>query len=242
MIFKNNIPQPPDFVAGEVILINKQLRWTSFDIVNSLRIFLKYNYGHRKLKIGHAGTLDPLATGLVIVCTGRKTKEIEKYQAQQKTYAGSLMLGQTTPSFDLETEPDQTFDTQHITPAMIHEAAQKFTGIISQQPPVFSAIKIDGKKAYDYARANKPVKMREREVEIFKFIITKIEMPQVWFEVECSKGTYIRSLANDFGKALGSGAYLASLCRTAIGNYHNDDALTVEEFKTIFGKNETVTA
>lgn len=238
MISKNDIPQPPDFATGEVILINKQLRWTSFDVVNSLRIFLKYAYGHRKLKIGHAGTLDPLATGLVIVCTGRKTKEIDQYQAQQKTYTGSLILGHTTPSFDLETEPDKTFDTQHITPEMIHEIVQKFTGTIRQQPPVFSAIKIDGKKAYDYARANKPVEMREREVEIFKFIITKIEMPQVWFEVECSKGTYIRSLANDFGKALGSGAYLASLCRTAIGGYRNDDALTVEEFKTIFGKNE----
>ena len=241
MISKNNIPELPDFTTGEVILINKQLRWTSFDIVNSLRIFLKYAYGHRKLKIGHAGTLDPLATGLVIVCTGRKTKEIDQYQAQQKTYTGSLMLGQTTPSFDLETEPDQNFETQHITPEMIHEAAVKFTGIIRQQPPVFSAIKIDGKKAYDYARANKPVEMREREVEIFKFNITKIEMPEVWFEVECSKGTYIRSLANDFGKAVGSGAYLASLCRTAIGDYRNDDALTVDEFKKIFGKNEVIT-
>ncbi|HZK07724.1 MAG TPA: tRNA pseudouridine(55) synthase TruB [Bacteroidales bacterium] len=241
MISKKNIPQPPDFIIGEVILINKQLRWTSFDIVNSLRIFLKYNYDHRKLKIGHAGTLDPLATGLVIVCTGRKTKVIDQYQAQQKTYTGSLMLGQTTPSFDLETEPDQTFDTQHITPEIIHEATQKFTGVISQRPPVFSAIKINGKRAYDYARANKPVKMTEREVEIFKFNITKIEMPEVWFEVQCSKGTYIRSLASDFGKALGSGAYLSSLCRTAIGDYRNEDALTVEEFKTIFGKNEAIT-
>jgi tRNA pseudouridine55 synthase len=231
MIHNKSIPKNPDFAAGEVILINKEIDWTSFDIVNSLRVFLKYEYGHKKIKVGHAGTLDPLATGLVIICTGKKTKQIDNYQAQEKTYTGSFHLGQTTPSFDMETEPDQTFTTDHISEELIRETTKQFTGKIEQTPPVYSAVKIDGKKAYEYARKNKEVKMRVREVEIFDFEITKIEMPEVYFKVRCSKGTYIRSLANDFGKALNSGAYLSSLCRTAIGEYKNEDALSIEEFK-----------
>ncbi len=238
MIDKNASNTGVDFAAGEVILINKNINWTSFDIVNSIRIFLKYEHGFKKIKVGHAGTLDPLATGLVIVCTGKKTKEIDSYQAQEKEYSGSFHLGQTTPSYDLETEPDQDFPTEHITPELIRQTAKSFTGKIEQTPPIFSAVKIDGKKAYEYARKNQEVKIKTRVVEIFEFEIINIEMPKVFFRVKCSKGTYIRSLANDFGKALESGAYLSSLCRTAIGNYKNDDALTVDEFKNLFRKTE----
>jgi len=239
MIDKNATNTNTDFAAGEVILINKNLNWTSFDIVNSVRIFLKYEHGFKKIKVGHAGTLDPLATGLVIVCTGKKTKEIDTYQAQEKEYTGSFYLGQTTPSYDLETKPDQDFPTDHITQELIKQTAEGFTGKIEQKPPIFSAVKIDGKKAYEYARKNQEVKIKTRIVEIFEFEITNIEMPKVFFRVKCSKGTYIRSLANDFGLALKSGAYLSSLCRTAIGEYKNDDALTVDEFKSLYKKTET---
>jgi len=238
MINRNTTNTNPDFPAGEVILIDKDLHWTSFDIVNSIRIFLKHEFGIKKIKVGHAGTLDPLATGLVIVCTGKKTKEIDSYQAQEKEYTGSFHLGQTTPSYDLETEPDQDFPTDHISQELIRQTAKDFTGKIQQQPPIFSAVKIAGKKAYEYARQNQEVKIKIREVEIFEFEITKIEMPEVYFRVKCSKGTYIRSLANDFGLALKSGAYLSSLCRTAIGAYKNEDALTVDEFKNLFRKTE----
>ncbi|MCF8366152.1 MAG: tRNA pseudouridine(55) synthase TruB [Bacteroidales bacterium] len=241
MIDRNTTSTNPDFPAGEVILVNKEIHWTSFDIVNSVRIFLKHEFGIKKIKVGHAGTLDPLATGLVIVCTGRKTKEIDSYQAQEKEYTGSFHLGQTTPSYDLETEPDQEFPTDHITQELIRQTAQSFAGKIEQQPPIFSAVKIAGKKAYEYARQNQEVKIKIREVEIFEFEITKIEMPEVFFRVKCSKGTYIRSLANDFGLALKSGAYLSSLCRTAIGDYKNEDALTVDEFKTLYRKSENKT-
>ena len=237
MIDKKATNTSVDFAAGEVILINKDLNWTSFDIVNSIRVFFKYEHGIKKIKVGHAGTLDPLATGLVIVCTGKKTKQIDSYQVQEKEYTGSFHLGQTTPSYDLETEPDQDFPTEHITPEMIRQTAESFTGKIEQTPPIFSAVKINGKKAYEYARENKEVKIKTRVVEIFEFEITSIEMPEVRFRVKCSKGTYIRSLANDFGKALKSGAYLSSLCRTAIGNYQNNDALTVDEFKAAYKQN-----
>jgi len=238
MIDRNTTNTSPDFPAGEVILFNKDIHWTSFDVVNSVRIFLKHEFGIKKIKVGHAGTLDPLATGLVIVCTGKKTKEIDSYQAQEKEYTGSFHLGQTTPSYDLETKPDQDFPTNHITQELIRQTAQSFTGRIEQKPPIFSAVKIDGKKAYEYARQNQEVKIKIREVEIFEFEITKIEMPEVFFRVKCSKGTYIRSLANDFGLALKSGAYLSSLCRTAIGDYKNEDALTVDQFKNLFRKTE----
>lgn len=234
MIHKNSIVAHPDFRAGEVILIDKDIDWTSFDIVNSIRIFLRREFGLPKMKVGHAGTLDPLATGLVIVCVGKKTKEIDTYQVKEKEYTGSFHLGKTTPSFDLETQPDQEFQTDHITPELVMETAKKFTGSIEQEPPVYSAVKIDGKKAYEYARKKKEVKMRKRQVEIFEFEITGIDMPEVNFRVRCSKGTYIRSLANDFGKALGSGAYLSSLRRTAIGEYRVEHALTIHEFKDAY--------
>ena len=165
MISKQSLPEAPDFPAGEVILINKDLDWTSFDVVNSLKIFLKYEFGIKKIKIGHAGTLDPKATGLVIVCTGKKTKEIETFQAQQKEYTGTFFIGKTTPSFDTEKVPDKDFPTEHITKAMIMETAETFTGEILQTPPVYSAVKIDGKKAYDYARKNEAVKMKKRKVK-----------------------------------------------------------------------------
>lgn len=238
MIERTPTNTSPDFPAGEVILINKDINWTSFDIVNSIRIFFKHEYNIKKIKVGHAGTLDPLATGLVIVCTGKKTKEIDSYQAQEKEYTGSFYLGQTTPSYDLETEPDQDFPTDHITHELIYKTTEKFLGKIEQAPPVFSAVRIDGKKAYEYARKKIDVKMKTRTVEIFEFEITNIEMPAVFFRVKCSKGTYIRSLANDFGLALKSGAYLSSLCRTAIGDHKNDNALTVDEFKNLYKKEE----
>ena len=231
MISRQSLTKNRDFINGEVILINKDLNWTSFDVVNSLRIFLKYEFGIKKIKVGHAGTLDPKATGLVIVCTGKKTKEIESYQSQEKEYTGTFYLGKTTPSYDTETGPDQEFPTKHITDELIRETTKHFTGEIIQIPPIFSALKIDGKKAYEYARKNQKVKMRERLIRIFSFDIEKIELPLVNFRVRCSKGTYIRSLANDFGKAMKSGAYLSALRRTAIGNYMVTDAITVAEFK-----------
>ena len=236
MISKNSLTPAPDFIKGEVILLNKDLDWTSFDVVNSLKIFLKFEFGIKKIKVGHAGTLDPRATGLVIVCSGKKTKEIEKYQAQVKEYTGTFKLGGTTPSYDGETEPDANFPTEHITEELIHQTTEQFTGKIIQIPPVFSALKINGKKAYQYARKNQEVKMRERKVEIISFTITKIDIPFIDFHVKCSKGTYIRSLAYDFGKALDSGAYLSALCRTAIGDYKLEEALTVQEFKEAFKK------
>ncbi|MBE0639134.1 MAG: tRNA pseudouridine(55) synthase TruB [Bacteroidales bacterium] len=240
MINKKSFIQHPDFKEGEVLLINKDLDWTSFDVVNSLKIYLKYEFGIKKIKIGHAGTLDPRATGLVIVCTGKQTKSIDTYQAREKEYTGSFRLGHTTPSWDGETEPDQQFSTEHISGEMIRQATKQFTGTILQTPPIFSALKVDGKRAYKFARSNQEVTMQQRQVEVFDFEITRIEMPLVFFRVRCSKGTYIRSLANDFGIALGSGAYLSSLHRTAIGEFRVEDALTISEFKQLYRQNSSV--
>ncbi len=231
MISKSSLPENPDFQKGEALLIDKALDWTTFDVVKSLKLFLKFNFGIKKIKIGHAGTLDPKATGLVIVCTGKKTKEIDSYQAREKEYTGTFRLGQTTPSYDSETEPDAVFPTDHIDEKLLRETARKFMGEIFQVPPIYSAVKIEGKKAYDYARKNEVVKMRTRLVEIFEFDITRVEMPFVDFRVRCSKGTYIRSLAFDFGQALKSGAYLTALRRTAIGEFRAEDALEIPEFK-----------
>ncbi len=238
MITVKNLPEQPDFPAGEVLLIDKALEWTSFDVVNSLKLFLKFNFGIKKIKIGHAGTLDPKATGLVIVCTGKKTKAIESYQAREKEYNGTFYIGKTTPSYDTETQPDAEFSTEHITENLLHETTGQFMGEILQIPPVFSAVRINGKKAYHYARNDEEVKMRQRLVEIFEFELTRIDLPQVDFRVRCSKGTYIRSLAYDFGKALNSGAYLAALRRTAIGEFSVNDALTVDQFKTHYRREE----
>ena len=213
----------PDQQPGRIILIDKPLRWTSFDVVNKLRHKLKIK------KIGHAGTLDPLATGLLILCTGKMTKRIDEFQAQEKEYTGTFTLGQTTPSYDLETELSSPMDSSHITDEMVHSATKKFIGTIQQTPPLHSAIKVDGKRAYELAREGKDITLQAREVEIKEFEITKIEKPVVTFRVVCSKGTYIRSLAHDVGKALGVGAHLSSLCRTRIGEFKLEDALSVDQ-------------
>lgn len=205
---------------GVVLLIDKPLEWTSFDAVNKIR----YACGGRKIKVGHAGTLDPLATGLLIICVGKKTKTIDSIQSQEKEYTGTFTLGATTPSFDLETEVDNTFPTEHISKEKIHEVAKNFIGTQEQTPPVFSAIKINGKRAYDKARKGEKVEMKKRTITIDEFEITNINLPEVSFRIKCTKGTYIRSIANDFGERLDSGSYLSSLRRTKIGNYSVENA------------------
>ncbi len=205
------------------MLVDKPLEWTSFDVVKKLKFALRLK------KVGHAGTLDPLATGLLIICTGKKTKEIQHFQALPKEYTGTLVLGQTTPSYDLETEPGLAVDVSHLTQKAIEQAASHFTGRIEQTPPLYSAIKVDGRRAYHHARAGDKVALKSRPVEIHSFTITRIALPEVDFHVKCSKGTYIRSLVHDFGQHLGVGAYLAALRRTAIGPYRVEDARTIAE-------------
>jgi tRNA pseudouridine55 synthase len=216
---------------GSVFLIDKPLDWTSFDTVNFIRALFKRFYGIRKLKVGHAGTLDPLATGLLIICTGPMTKQIEAYQAQIKTYTGTMLLGQTTPTFDLESEPDQFFSTEGITEAQIDAARQKFIGDIKQHPPKYSAIKIKGKRAFDYARSDEEIELKARDIHIEDFKVSAERFPELDFEVVCSKGTYIRSLAHDFGRELGNGACLKSLRRTRIGDFKVEDAWQLEDLK-----------
>lgn len=216
---------------GSVFLIDKPLDWTSFDTVNFIRALFKRFYGIRKLKVGHAGTLDPLATGLLIICTGPMTKQIEAYQAQIKTYTGTMLLGQTTPTFDLESEPDQFFPTEGITEAQIDAARQKFIGDIKQHPPKYSAIKIKGKRAFDYARSDEEIELKARDIHIEDFKVNLERFPELDFEVVCSKGTYIRSLAHDFGRELGNGACLKSLRRTRIGDFKVEDAWQLEDLK-----------
>lgn len=219
-----------DYQSGKVLLIDKPLHWTSFQVVNKLRWELKQAFKIKKIKVGHAGTLDPLATGLLVICTGKMTKEIDSFQAQIKEYTGTFVLGSTTPSFDLETEIDETFATNHITEALIHETTKQFIGEIEQFPPVFSAIKKDGKRLYEFARAGETVEIKPRIITISEFEITNIDNLNVDFRVVCSKGTYIRSLANDFGKALNSGAHLSALRRTKIGDFDVKNAETIENF------------
>lgn len=220
-----------DYNAGAILLFDKPYTWTSFDLVNSIRYSLKIFTGNKKLKVGHAGTLDPLASGLLIVCTGKKTKEIDQLQGLEKEYTGTFVLGATTPSFDLESAIDQTFPIQHITNELLTEACKKFTGTFQQFPPKFSAIKIDGKRAYEYARENLAVEIKSKEITISAFELTRIALPEVDFRVVCSKGTYIRALARDFGEALGSGAYMSALRRTRIGHFSVEQALDVHTFK-----------
>ena len=220
------------FLSGQVILIDKPLNWTSFQVVNKVRWLIKKNIGVKKIKVGHAGTLDPLATGLLILCCGKMTKEIERFQGQEKTYSGTLQLGATTPSYDLETEIDQTYPTEHIKPALIEATKAQFMGEIDQYPPVFSALKKEGKRLYEYARKGEQVDIPSRKVKVSAFSIDASAHPQLSFEVSCSKGTYIRSLAHDFGQALESGAYLSSLCRERIGDFHLKNAMSMETFET----------
>jgi len=209
---------------GQIFLIDKPLDWTSFDAVNKIRWNIRKTYHLKKIKVGHAGTLDPKATGLLIICTGKFTKKIESIQAESKVYTGQIKLGASTPTYDTESEEDQFFPIEHITDELIHQNIEKFKGEIEQYPPIHSALKVDGKRMYELARAGVEVEVKPRKITIHDFKITKIDLPFVEFEVHCSKGTYIRSLAYDFGKALNSGAYLTELRRTKIGNYSVDAA------------------
>jgi len=220
-----------DYKNGQLILIDKPLGWTSFQVVNKVRWLIRKQFDIKKIKVGHAGTLDPLASGLLILCVGKFTKKIETYQAQHKEYTGTITLGGTTPSYDLETEIDQTFDISGISEEQIHEATHQFIGEIQQQPPVFSALKKEGKRLYEYARAGEEVEIPTRAIHISAFEITKFELPKVEFRVACSKGTYIRSLAHDFGKALDNGGHLSALRRTKIGEYSVDNAISIEDFE-----------
>ena len=219
-----------DFLNGQVLLIDKPLGWSSFQAVNKLKWAIRKRFGLKKIKIGHAGTLDPLATGLLIICTGKFTKKIPDYQGQTKEYTGTITLGSTTPSFDLETEINESFPTAHITEDLITRTTSQFIGEIEQAPPVFSAIKKDGKRLYEYAREGKEVTVKKRKVLVNSFEITDVRLPEVDFLISCSKGTYIRSIAHDFGKALDSGGHLSKLRRTKIGDFNVNIAQDPEVF------------
>lgn len=219
-----------DYKAGEILLIDKPYRWTSFQVVNKIRWLLKKK-GGIDTRVGHAGTLDPLATGLLILCTGKYTKKISEIQAQEKEYTGTIQLGATTPCFDLEKEIDARYPTEHITHPLLREAAVRFTGTQEQVPPLFSAVKVEGERAYEKARRGETAEMKPKTIHITAFELTRIAMPLVEFRVVCSKGTYIRALARDFGLALGSGAHLVELRRTRIGNYTVNEACDVLHFE-----------
>lgn len=220
-----------EYIEGKIILMDKSLHWTSFQVVNKVRWLLKKQFNLKNLKVGHAGTLDPLATGLLILCTGKFTKKIDTYQAQQKEYTGTITLGATTPSYDLETEIDAIFDISNITHEKIKKTALGFIGETQQRPPVFSALKKEGKRLYEYAREGESVEIPMRTIRISEFEITKIEIPNIGFRIVCGKGTYIRSLAHDFGKALNNGAHLSTLRRTKIGDFSVEDGITIEGFE-----------
>ncbi len=222
-----------NFTEGEVLLINKPYNWTSFDVVNNIRYFIRKTLDLPKIKIGHAGTLDPLATGLLILCTGKFTKRIDEFQVQEKEYIGTFIIGETTPSFDMDKEVDKSFDYSHVDEKLIRQTAQKFTGTFDQIPPVFSAVKIKGKRAYEFARNSEEVKISPKTITISEFEITGIQLPEINFRIVCSKGTYIRALARDFGETMQCGAYLSALCRTRIGDFKLKDALEIENFKSI---------
>ena len=221
-----------DYKEGQLIFIDKPLGWTSFQVVNKIRWLIKQQFKLKKIKVGHAGTLDPLATGLLILCVGKFTKKIDTYQAQEKEYTGTITLGATTPSYDLETEIDATFDYSSISSENVSETTLQFIGEIQQQPPIFSALKKDGKRLYEYARAGEEVVIPKRTVHISAFEITNIELPNIDFRIVCSKGTYIRSLAHDFGKTLNNGAHLSALRRAKIGDYSVENSLSIEGFET----------
>ena len=215
---------------GELILIDKELNWTSFDVVNKIRYAIKKKFNIKKIKVGHAGTLDPLATGLLIICCGKMTKSINNFSAMNKTYSGKITIGSTTPSYDLETKPNVHYPIGHINEKLILKTAKKFIGKIFQTPPIFSAIKKDGVRLYNLARQGKEIKIDKREISIDSFEITSFNLPEISFNVTCSKGTYIRSLAHDFGKELNSGAHLSELRRIKIGDYSVKDSVKVMDF------------
>jgi tRNA pseudouridine55 synthase len=226
-----NIKTEHDFLAGEFILVDKPLTWTSFDVVNKIRYLLKRKTGVKRIKVGHAGTLDPLATGLLIICTGKFTKRIQEFQDLEKEYTGTFFIGATTPSFDKETDVDEEFPINHISEELLKEATHQFLGNIEQIPPIFSAIKVKGTRAYHMAREKKPIELPARKVQINEFDLTEISLPEVTFRISCSKGTYIRSLARDYGKSLNSGAYLSSLQRTKIGEFSLGNAISISDLE-----------
>lgn len=221
-----------DFRGGEVLLVDKPLTWTSFDVVNKLRYQLKHKTGIKRFKVGHAGTLDPLATGLLILCCGKATKTIESYMGMPKEYTGTIVLGAVRPSYDMETEISETFDISNLTEQQVRDAVHTFVGEIDQVPPMFSAKKVEGRKAYEYAREGTEKKLKSNKITIYEYEITRLELPEVDFRIVCSKGTYIRSLAFDLGKTLKNGGYLSALRRTAIGDFKVENAMSVDDWLT----------
>ncbi len=233
ILCKDNVSNNIDFLEGCLILVNKPLEWTSFDVVNKIRYKLKYAYGIKKIKVGHAGTLDPLATGLLLVCTGKYTKLITQLQEIDKAYTGTIRIGATTPTYDRESDEDYSYETGHITKEMIEELRTAFIGLQEQMPPIYSAIKIKGVEAYKLARRGKDVKMKSRTIEIFDLDLKYDKLSEIHFSMKVSKGTYIRSWAHDFGEKLNSGAYLTSLHRTKVGQYKVEDALSIDNITEI---------
>lgn len=229
-----------DFLNGEILCFDKPLEWTSFDLVNKVRYMIKRKLGVKKFKIGHAGTLDPLATGVLIVCTGKATKRIEEFQYQTKEYVATLRLGATTPSFDLEQEIDAEYPTEHITREMVEETLKTFLGEIQQIPPVYSAVKVNGKRAYDYARKGNEVELKPKLLVIDEIELLDCQLPYITIRVVCSKGTYIRALARDIGTALNSGAHLTSLRRTRVGEFKVEDCISLEQFQNIVNEQEQI--
>ena len=220
-----------DFESGVVLLINKEINWTSFDVVKKIKNLLKEKFRFKKIKVGHAGTLDPLATGLLVICTGKSTKMISEIQNQKKEYTGELTMGATTPSYDLETEIDHRYDISNISEKDISSKTKLFIGEVSQKPPIFSAIKVKGERLYEKARRGEKINIKKRKITVYNFKLTKILLPKIHFIIECSKGTYIRSIAHDFGKSLNSGAHLSKLVRTKIGEFDLKDAKSIIEFE-----------
>ena len=229
-----------DLADGQVFRFNKPLHWSSFNLVSKVRTMIRYACGVKKIKIGHAGTLDPLATGVLIVCTGKKTKEIDNFQYQTKEYVAELALGASTPSFDLETEVDATYPTEHITRELVEETLKQFLGEIQQVPPAFSAVKINGKRAYEYARNGQEVEIKPKTLVIDEIELMEYSQTAIKIRVVCSKGTYIRGLARDIGEALKSGAHLTSLVRTRIGETKLEDCLTIEQFQSLLDNDPTI--
>ena len=220
-----------DFESGVVLLINKEINWTSFDVVKKIKNLLKEKFRFKKIKVGHAGTLDPLATGLLVICTGKSTKMISEIQNQKKKYTGELTMGATTPSYDLETEINNRYDISNISESDISSKTKLFIGEVFQKPPIFSAIKVKGERLYEKARRGEKINIKKRKITVYNFKLTKILLPKIHFIIECSKGTYIRSIAHDFGKSLNSGAHLSKLVRTKIGEFDLKDAKSIIEFE-----------